>query len=286
MQCPYCISVISDQALACPQCARDLYLFKPLLQGIAALEETIAAQKKTIEALEGRLATLERARAADAGFATSDAGAGGLAIEGNGSRHTPAATPAPNLSPLANPLGALLPGLIAPILLLLLAHWLLLFIYDAKPLYLRLVTLILPIPFGAVLAARYGLPFRWAALFSAAAGALAVTGMLGVTAIADKVAFVPQTVRDWRETIEYMFGIGLAVLTGWLILNGMRVAASLRHREPPKVIVLAVKAFKPNEKGEVAIEQMARRVQRMVNAATPAVSGAAAFYAGLRGIID
>jgi hypothetical protein len=30
MRCPYCISEIDDAALACPHCARDLYLFKPL----------------------------------------------------------------------------------------------------------------------------------------------------------------------------------------------------------------------------------------------------------------
>ena len=34
MRCPYCVSDIADEALACPNCTRDLYLFKPLLERI------------------------------------------------------------------------------------------------------------------------------------------------------------------------------------------------------------------------------------------------------------
>ena len=284
MHCPYCISDIPDQALACPNCARDLYLFRPLLQGLAALEATVAEQNKKITALEGRLTALEKTGMSSSAVPTE-------ALHGNepGSaqievRAAAAAVPRHPLPP-ANPLGALLPCVIVPILLLLLAHWLMLFIYDVKPLYLRMATLVLPIPFGAILASRYGLPVGLAAGFSAILGGLAVTGMLGVTAIADKVAFLPQNVRDWRETIEYTAGIGLACVTGWLIANGIRAATSLRHREPPRVIVLVAKAFKTNEKGEMAVELLARRIQKLVNTATPAVSGAVAFYAGLKGVM-
>ena len=38
MRCPYCVSEIDDQALACPCCAHDLYLFKSLLEKIGQLE--------------------------------------------------------------------------------------------------------------------------------------------------------------------------------------------------------------------------------------------------------
>ena len=41
MHCPDCTSEISDAALVCPVCTRDLYLFKPLLQKIDALEKQL-----------------------------------------------------------------------------------------------------------------------------------------------------------------------------------------------------------------------------------------------------
>lgn len=285
MHCPYCISDIPDQALACPHCARDLYLFRPLLQGVAALEATVADQSKQIASLEERLTSLEKPNQSIPAVQTD-------ALHGDRSGSTEVAVQivstaaAPRPLPQSNPIGALLPCVIVPLVLLLLAHWLMLFIYDVKPLYLRIATLLLPIPFGAVLASRYGLPVGLAALFSAALGGLAVSGMLGVTSIADKVAFLPQNVRDWRETIEYSAGIGLACLTGWLIANGIRAATSLRHREPPRAIVLVAKAFKANEKGEMGVEVLAKRIQKLVNTATPVVSGAVAFYAGLKGLFS
>ena len=61
MRCPYCVSEIDDKALACPRCARDLYLFKPLLEKIGQLEKTLAEQAKAAAAdSEPRIAALEK----------------------------------------------------------------------------------------------------------------------------------------------------------------------------------------------------------------------------------
>jgi len=61
MRCPYCVSEIADEALACPRCARDLYLFKPLLEKLAQLEKTVAEQAKAAAAnSETRIAALEK----------------------------------------------------------------------------------------------------------------------------------------------------------------------------------------------------------------------------------
>ena len=64
MRCPYCISEIDDLALACPHCARDLYLFKPLLEKITQLEKAVAAGAETrIAVLEAEVAVLKQAAA-------------------------------------------------------------------------------------------------------------------------------------------------------------------------------------------------------------------------------
>ena len=46
MRCPYRVSEIADEALTCPRCARDLYLFKPLLEKIGQLEKAVAEPAK------------------------------------------------------------------------------------------------------------------------------------------------------------------------------------------------------------------------------------------------
>lgn len=59
MQCPYCQSSIPDSALSCSFCTKDLYLFKPLLQKIASLEE-FSVPKQALAELEQKVARLEQ----------------------------------------------------------------------------------------------------------------------------------------------------------------------------------------------------------------------------------
>lgn len=270
MQCPYCVSQISDQALACPHCTRDLYLFKPLLDGKAALEKALAAQQEQMAKLEARLAELEQRPQAAMESAA-------VAIVEQAEEEAPPS--------VATRLGACLAMFAVPLVLLLLTHWVLLFIYDVRPLYLRIATLVLPIPFGMVLARRYADMLGWSALTGLLLGLLSVFGMLTVTALIDNVPLLPQNARDWRETFEYVTGIGLAFFTGSLIGHAGHAAQALRHRQPPKVIVLVARAFKTNERGEMAVEALAKRIHKLVNTATPAVAGAASFYAGIRGVL-
>ena len=135
-----------------------------------------------------------------------------------------------------------------PVLLLLLAaHWVMLFMFDVKPLYLRVATILMPMPFGFLLAMHY--PGRlWP---SAGAGfgmaVLAVLGMLIITATIDKVPVLPQDTRDWRETLEYVASIGLAFTTG--VLAGEFYAAfRLKTAKPSKLVVLIAKAVTPKTK--------------------------------------
>lgn len=283
MQCPYCISEVPEQALACPHCARDLYLFRPLLQSMVALERTLAGQKLQISVLETKLAALEQRPVLAANLASADAAIADDAAPAAGSQAAANAAPIAPVAP-ASLLRVLIPCVVVPLLLILLAHWILLFIYDVKPLFLRVTTLLIPIPFGVALALRAGVRLGSALMVAAVIGICAVAGMLGITTLIDQAPFLPSSTRDWRETVEYTGGIGLAFFTGCLIAHAIAVARAVRG-QPPRAIVFAVKAFRPNEKGEVAVEMMAQRIQRIVNTATPVIAGATAFYAGIRGVI-
>jgi hypothetical protein len=245
-----------------------VHLFKPMQEKIARLEAAIDEQAKTIAA-----ASAERVAALEA--------------EITGLKASLAAAPAagPAQSPAATGYaGAIFQALLPVLALLLVAHGVLLFMYDVKPLYLRIATILIPVPFGALLAWHY----RDRLVPSAAAGfvmaVLAVLGMLVITAVIDKVPVLPQDARDWRETLEYVASIGLAFLTG-LLAGEFYAAYKSGKVKPPKAVVWIAKAVTPNEDGEFGIERAAKRIDKVVKTATPAVTGAASVYAGIKAFL-
>lgn len=276
MRCPYCVSEIADEALACPRCARDLYLFKPLLERIGQLEQTFAEQAKAAAAnAEERIAALEKELAE---LKARQANAIPVEVV------VPADATPQTAQVSSGYLGALAQALVPTLILLVAAHGVLLFVYDVKPLYLRIATIVLPMPFGFLLAMHH--PGRLAA--SAAAGFgmafLAVWSMLVVTGNIDKVPVLPQDARDIRETLEYVASIGLAFVTG--LLGGEFVPAFREKGSPPhRVILLMSRAFVPDEEGKLGLEKAAKKIDKLVKAATPAATGAASIYAGIKAFL-
>lgn len=276
MRCPYCVSEIADEALACPRCARDLYLFKPLLERIGQLEKTFAEQAKAAAAnAEERIAALEKELAE---LKAQQANVIPVEVVIPPDATPEAATGSTGYA------GALAQALVPTLILLVAAHGILLFVYDVKPLYLRIATILLPVPFGFLLAMHH--PGRLAS--SAAAGFgmafLAVWSMLVVTATIDKVPVLPQDARDIQETLEYVASIGLAFVTG--LLGGEFVPAFREKGSPPhRVILLMSRAFVPDEEGKLGLEKAAKKIDKLVKAATPAATGAASVYAGIKAFL-
>lgn len=178
---------------------------------------------------------------------------------------------------------SLLRALVPALLLLIGAHFALLFVYDVKPLLLRITTMLIPVPFGAILGARFPDRFRHAVGAGFATAVAAVAAMLVVTAMLDKVPVFPQENREWRETMEYALSIGLAFATG-VALGRWLLAARREGPQPGRISFLIVRALAPAG-GKLNVEQAAKKLDSAIKAATPVATAAASAYTGVKALI-
>lgn len=192
--CPYCEAVVSRHVLSCRSCGRDLTPVMPLL--------------RRIEALEGRLAGLEKDR--------------------EERRLAPVVPPAPRPdAPAAEgeppPLRA---GLIARrryhallvgFLLLLLAYAMVVFWLDLPLFVLRLASIV--VPFGTALV-YFGIRPRLTWFDASVAMGFAIFSVATMNALLgwiDNIPLLPQGPTAWRETFFYALSIGASMLSGMLL---------------------------------------------------------------------
>ena len=177
------------------------------------------------------------------------------------------------------------------VLLLLIAHYIIVVRFDLNPLYLRGVSMLVPIPFGFALRFFYHNGLRGAAVFGVITGILAVAGMLTVVGITDKVAIIPETARDWRETIEYMASIALAGITGSILaMVALRLLnkSMSSNQQPNPAAVHVAKLLWPHI-GSAAMRRRAEKVETIMETvmASGAAIGTAAgsVYTGVRALL-
>lgn len=291
MLCPYCVSEIDDRALACPHCARDLYLFSPLLQRIARLEQAQAdnarheaadAARRQLEervaALEQRLASATVAAAATADAATqTESAIGAAATQGSD-------TPAPGSVALA-----FLTHLGIPLAALLVAHALITIVYDGPTLYLRIVSLLVPLPFGfglvRALRSRARRLTSWVVLAGFMLGIVAALGMSTVIHFVDRVPVLPQSMRDWRELIEYAASIGFGFCTGMLVHAAFARRDSGAPGQAPGLFERLAALADRGQANAEKLEALADRIRGMATTAGALATSGAAAYTGLRAVV-
>lgn len=283
MRCPYCTSEVPREAIVCPHCARDFYLFKPLLERIEQLEARLAEQTQAsayearIAALERELGALKAAEPATPDVAAPVAPARGAAASRPGADPTPVETAKRYWASLLASLGPAAALLVA-------AHVVLLFVYDVKPLYLRIASMLIPIPFGFALFVWHPQRFRVSAIGGFGMAVVAVGLMLTTTGYLDNVPVLPQSVRDVREVLEYIVSIGLAFLTG-LLLGKLRYRRLQVKPEPNRLAMFLAELLTTDKDGELGVLRLAGRIQKTVSTLTPIGTGLASVYAGIKALI-
>ena len=261
MKCPYCRSEVDDEAAVCKVCARDLYLFKPFTQKIIQLEEKLQAQQDR-EGLVLRIRELE-----------------GLLLQ---------AHEAAQDQPLRWPHTLMELGqyFFIPLLLLLLGHALITVVYDLPLLYLRIVSIVLPLPFGYWLfSQRRRLLLPWFVVVTTLAAA-SVVGMSAITAWVDHTPVMPQSTLEWKEFIEYAASISLSFLTGMLI--GGIVLRRKRHRAirvaQPALHVL-LNQIAQGKLTAATLQDLFKKIEGLGSTAMALGATAMSIYTGLKSVL-
>ncbi len=260
MNCPYCLSEVSEQAYVCKTCTRELYLLKPMMAKVADLEEKLAAVSSP-ELYELRIAELEH-----------------LLDEQNHKLE--------KRSSLQWVFDIAL-YLITPLLLLLLAHWLIAVVYDTKMLYLRIISMVLPLPFAYALFSKYShklMPWFIGVIFLAISS---VIGMSWITSLVDHSPVWPQNLSEWREVLEYSASIAFSFLTG-MLLGGVTYAAKQRARRAGLVNSMMKLSSLNLKDGGASLQNvhgLLKTLQEYGGTIVALGTTAVSIYTGLKGII-
>jgi hypothetical protein len=251
MECPFCAETIKYEAIACKHCSRDLRVARPVMLEIQQIVSELDGLQNRLDRANTRL---ERTR-----------------------------------SPVRYALVRALIYVLTPVLLLVAAHIFVTITLNVTPLYLRLASVVIPLPFGLLLYAREKVGIG-TFLVGVLTASLAVLGMLTVTGINDNVPILPTSWIEWREVMEYIASIALAYVTGNLLgsLIFDVLPKTMSHGGKPNPVAYRIAGILGRHVGEDQLRRRARTIQDLLRAAGPligiAASAGASIYAGLKGI--
>lgn len=253
MECPFCTETIRDESLVCKHCTRDLTLVRPVIFEIQEMIAELDELQRQLDRARTRLAMVE--------------------------------TPGRFLLVHAATF------VLLPAVILVAAHFLITVALDVPPIYLRIVSVLIPLPFGFALAFLKNIGFRGAVAFGVATAALGIPGMLAVTAYVDGVDVLPSNWREWREVLEYGTSIALAFGAGNILatLLFQILPRTISSRGKPSAAAYWIAGLLGQHVGKEALRRRARLIQDVLRTAGPLIgflaTASGSIYTGLKGML-
>jgi hypothetical protein len=253
MECPFCVETIRDEALVCKNCTRDLSLVRPVIFEIQEIIAELDVLQRELNRAHARLAMVE--------------------------------TPGRFL--LVNATAFVL----LPSILLVAAHFFVTVAFDISPIYLRIASVLIPLPFGFMTAIAKNVGFRSAIAFGIATAAVCIPCMLAVTAYVDGVDVLPSNWREWREALEYGSSIALAFGAGNLLamLIFQVLPRTISAKGKPNAAAYKFARLLGEHVGEQALRRRARLIQDVLRTVGPLIgffaTAAGSIYTGLKGFL-
>jgi hypothetical protein len=125
----------------------------------------------------------------------------------------------------------LLPYFLAPTVLLLIAHYVIVISLNSDTLYLRPFAVLVPLACGALLRKNLHVGFAVASFVGLGIALASVAGMMTVVGLVDGHSILPNTIAGWQEGFEFVATITLATAAGSLLARA--VASTIPRRWRP-----------------------------------------------------